>query len=142
LLTNLIRSVCIISVIRLPALHLAATTSDPTWNNIGIANWSCIELNAAITCASLSTLKPLISRIFPKLLPSVRVQDYDHFTTGVNVEGSKYALDTHSGSTSRSNSTRVTESDTDMIYKEKNFGMSEMEGKTAVSAREIEDVSV
>lgn len=118
LLRTLFHSVCIISIIRLPSLHLAATTPDPTWNNISIANWSCIELSAAITCASLSTLKPLISRLFPNLLPSVGSREYPQFTTGADVESSTVALETIGGSTSRSNSTGMTESDTDMIYKE------------------------
>jgi hypothetical protein len=136
-------SVCIISVIRLPALHLAATTPDPTWNNIGVANWSCIELNAAITCASLSTLKPLVSSFFPNLLPSVENPDCNYFTTGVDMESGKSARETVGESTIRSNSTGMMESDTDMIYKEENFGGLERKGTAVdVSFQEVEDIKV
>ncbi|KAH8663630.1 hypothetical protein BGZ60DRAFT_342194, partial [Tricladium varicosporioides] len=59
--------VCIVSIIRLYLLHVATSSTDSTWDNIGIANWSCIELNTGITCACLTTLKPLISHFFPGL---------------------------------------------------------------------------
>jgi hypothetical protein len=61
-------SVCMISISRLYSLHIAVESSDPTWDNVGIANWSCVELNMAIICPSLTTLKPLVARIFPNLV--------------------------------------------------------------------------
>lgn len=67
-------SVCIISILRLPALLLAAKSTDPTWDNVSIADWSCIELNIAIMCPSLTTLKPLLARFFPHLLLSSNQQ--------------------------------------------------------------------
>lgn len=39
---------------------------------MGAAAWSSIEVNVAIICACLPTLKPLIIRIFPSLLGSTR----------------------------------------------------------------------
>lgn len=62
--------ICIVSIMRLYSLYIAATSTDPTWDNIGIANWSCIELNTSILCACLPTLKPILSFIFPRLLSS------------------------------------------------------------------------
>ncbi|KAE9375914.1 hypothetical protein N431DRAFT_370863 [Stipitochalara longipes BDJ] len=119
--------VCIISIVRIPSLYLAITTPDPTWNNIGISNWSCIEINAAITCASLSTLKPLVSRFFPNLLPSYGPEVDYQFSTYGDIEGSRLARGTVGGSITRTSSgTTVVQSDTDMIYKE-NFIRIEME---------------
>ncbi|KAH7067024.1 hypothetical protein BKA63DRAFT_425415 [Paraphoma chrysanthemicola] len=62
--------ICIVSILRLHSLYLASITKDPTYENVGVANWSCIELNTAILCACLPTLRPLIVRLFPSLLPS------------------------------------------------------------------------
>ncbi|KAK0703682.1 hypothetical protein B0T26DRAFT_864637 [Lasiosphaeria miniovina] len=62
--------VCIVSMLRFSSLVVAAKTTDPTGDNPGVAKWSTIEINTAIICACLVTLKPLISRFFPKLLGS------------------------------------------------------------------------
>ncbi|KAE9378773.1 hypothetical protein N431DRAFT_477937 [Stipitochalara longipes BDJ] len=50
------------------AIHLPLThaphlfrTSDFFWNGPGAAEWSVIELNVGIICASISTLRPLLS---------------------------------------------------------------------------------
>lgn len=32
--------------------------------------WSCVELNIAIICACCMTLRPLVARLFPRLLSS------------------------------------------------------------------------
>jgi hypothetical protein len=40
--------------------------------NTEAAMWSSIEVNTGIVCASLPTIKPVISRIFPRLLSSNR----------------------------------------------------------------------
>lgn len=90
--------VCITYSIRIIALYLVATTPDLIWNNIGVANWPYIELNAAVTYVSLSTPKPLISWLFPNLLPSAGNPDYDNFTAGINVKISKFALEAVGGS--------------------------------------------
>jgi hypothetical protein len=63
---------CITSIIRLHSLYTVAHSTDYTWNNVGAATWSSVELNVGITCACLPTLKPLVNRFFPKLLHSRR----------------------------------------------------------------------
>ena len=60
-------SVCVVSVVRLPFLISAAKSKDPTGDNPSVAKWSTIELNTAIICACLTTLKPLLMHIFPSL---------------------------------------------------------------------------
>ncbi|KAL8282918.1 hypothetical protein RB597_010348 [Gaeumannomyces tritici] len=59
--------VCIVSVYRLFTLHSAVYSLDPSWENIGAAIWSCIELNVAIIASSLPTLRPLLARLLPGL---------------------------------------------------------------------------
>ncbi|KAH7233847.1 uncharacterized protein BKA55DRAFT_580350 [Fusarium redolens] len=57
--------VCIISVYRMCTLREAVFSDDPPWNGAGAAIWSVIELNCAIICASLPTLRPLIAKVVP-----------------------------------------------------------------------------
>ena len=42
---------------------------DFTWDYISISIWTCIEVNIAIVCACLMTLKPLIAKLWPRWLP-------------------------------------------------------------------------
>ncbi len=111
---------------RLPTLIMAASFTNPTWDNSCVADWSCLELNAAITCASLTTLKPLITRFLPNLIPSVEISELVQFETGGDIEGTRYVLETISESTSRSTNTG-SQSEMDMIYKEESFGMHAVE---------------
>lgn len=63
--------------------------TDPTWDNVGVAILSCIELNIAIICPCLPTLKPLISRHFPRLLsPSRSCRCHHQRGCGVDAQNS------------------------------------------------------
>ncbi|KAH8894656.1 hypothetical protein GQ53DRAFT_744746 [Thozetella sp. PMI_491] len=62
--------VCITSIIRLKSLLAISTSPDTTFDGVEIAIWSNIEINIAIICASVPALKPLVTKIFPKLLGS------------------------------------------------------------------------
>ncbi|KAF2009340.1 hypothetical protein BU24DRAFT_468309 [Aaosphaeria arxii CBS 175.79] len=91
--------VCIISIVRLYALHTGSVTTEPTYDNFAIAIWSVVEVNGAIVGACLPTLKPLISRWFPGLLSSghsrPRTNTHSYFRHGTGADG-----------TSRSNASR------------------------------------
>ncbi|KAL1970911.1 hypothetical protein VTN77DRAFT_2745 [Rasamsonia byssochlamydoides] len=63
--------VCVTSIIRLFSLKVIADSSDPTYDNVGAATWSAIECNTGIICACLPTLRPLVSRILPRLLSTI-----------------------------------------------------------------------
>lgn len=69
--TNHSASVCIVSIIRLITLIDVETSPimDPTYAGATLSYWTCVELNTATSCACIMTLKPLIVRVFPKLLP-------------------------------------------------------------------------
>ncbi|CAK7213596.1 hypothetical protein SBRCBS47491_001859 [Sporothrix bragantina] len=61
---------CVISIVRLSTLDAAATSADTTWDNTGAALWSYLELTVAIMAACLPTLRPFVTRFFPKLMSS------------------------------------------------------------------------
>ncbi len=77
-----------ISIIRLVTLEKTDFT-DVTYNFSAISYWGAVEVNLAIICACLTTLKPLLARMFPKLLGSSAATRYGPTTTGRNV-GSRY----------------------------------------------------
>ncbi|CAK7199175.1 hypothetical protein SEUCBS139899_001847 [Sporothrix eucalyptigena] len=54
--------VCAISVARALTLRSASDTHDPTWDNTDAAIWSVVEMNCAILCSSVPTLRPLFAR--------------------------------------------------------------------------------
>ncbi|KAK4679760.1 hypothetical protein QC764_206975 [Podospora pseudoanserina] len=58
--------VCTISAVRLWDLIEQYSRSDFTFDNVSIAYLTCIEINAAIACACCMTLKPLVSKLFPR----------------------------------------------------------------------------
>ncbi|KAJ0116987.1 hypothetical protein J7T55_003402 [Diaporthe amygdali] len=56
--------ICIVSIIRIVLLANAIGGSDYSYNAVDINYWSLVEVNTAIVCASIMTLKPLWNRIF------------------------------------------------------------------------------
>jgi hypothetical protein len=58
------------SVIRLFYLIHEYDSPDFTYQNITLTYWTCIEVNTAIVCACVMTLKPLINRYLPSLIRS------------------------------------------------------------------------
>jgi len=62
--------VCIVAILRLHAVYVISSSSDPTYGNVAAAYWSSIELNTGIICASLPTIRPIIAKIFPTWLGS------------------------------------------------------------------------
>ncbi|KAJ2897394.1 hypothetical protein MKZ38_004695 [Zalerion maritima] len=62
--------VCVTSIIRLKSLYTISVSTDTSLDGVECAIWSGIEINVAIACSSMSTLKPLIGKLFPGLLSS------------------------------------------------------------------------
>ncbi|OTB07861.1 hypothetical protein M426DRAFT_8457 [Hypoxylon sp. CI-4A] len=60
--------VCIASVMRLVSIYELDPTTDPSTSGVRLGLWSGVESNLAITCACLPTLRPLLARLFPRLL--------------------------------------------------------------------------
>lgn len=61
---------CIISIIRIRTLKVAASTDDPNWNNVDAATRSFLEVTITILAACLPTLRPIFSKIMPRLFGS------------------------------------------------------------------------
>ncbi|KAH8908344.1 hypothetical protein BR93DRAFT_944032 [Coniochaeta sp. PMI_546] len=59
--------VSLMSVIRLVYLIHEYDHVDFTYDNTTLTYWTCIEVNTAIVCACVMTLKPLINRYLPSL---------------------------------------------------------------------------
>ncbi|PKS07321.1 hypothetical protein jhhlp_005923 [Lomentospora prolificans] len=56
-----------ISVIRIKFLNIGNSEGgDVTWQHVESSGWSLGELASALTCASLPTLRPFISKYFPQ----------------------------------------------------------------------------
>ncbi|KAG7119695.1 hypothetical protein HYQ45_014873 [Verticillium longisporum] len=57
--------VCIVSIYRMFTLKAGVISQDPSWDNVGVAIWSCLELNVSIIASTLPTLRPLLARLLP-----------------------------------------------------------------------------
>lgn len=80
-------SVCIVSIVRVPTLRAASQAKDPTWDNVAAALWTLAELNAAILCSSLPTLRPLFFKSsvvgsYPKRSGNGTIELGQHSTNG------------------------------------------------------------
>jgi hypothetical protein len=67
---------CITSILRLHSVYKVSKSKDVTWDNVGAATWSSIELNVGIICACLVTLKPVLGAVFPRLVYSNTSRHY------------------------------------------------------------------
>ncbi|KAL2180649.1 uncharacterized protein P884DRAFT_193088 [Thermothelomyces heterothallicus CBS 202.75] len=70
--------VCIISIVRLVTLIdiTRSRSLDAMYTGTNLVYWTTVEVNASIACACIMTLKPLIQRVFPRLLsPSKSVRE-------------------------------------------------------------------
>ncbi|CAI6335611.1 unnamed protein product [Periconia digitata] len=59
--------VTIVSIIRLDSLMIMARSSDPTYDNATVAVISVVEVQVALICSCLATLRPLLSKCVPGL---------------------------------------------------------------------------
>ncbi|KAF3069124.1 integral membrane protein [Daldinia childiae] len=62
--------VCVASVMRLVTLQHVRRTEDPSVSGLPLGIWSGVELDLGIICACLPTLRPMLARVFPRLLGS------------------------------------------------------------------------
>ncbi|KAH6869522.1 hypothetical protein B0T10DRAFT_523655 [Thelonectria olida] len=61
---------CIISIIRIRTLKIASSTVDPNWDNVDASIWSFLEVAIAVIAACLPTLRPIFSKMMPRLFGS------------------------------------------------------------------------
>ncbi|RFU28030.1 hypothetical protein B7463_g8306, partial [Scytalidium lignicola] len=60
--------VTVVSILRLQSLLHFAKSSNPTWDNLAVSQWSTVEINVGIICACMPSLRALLVRLFPKIL--------------------------------------------------------------------------
>lgn len=60
------------TVLRFHALYIASVSTDITYDNVGAATWSAVELNVGIVCACIPAMRPLINLVLPRLLSTTR----------------------------------------------------------------------
>ncbi|CRG87261.1 hypothetical protein PISL3812_04278 [Talaromyces islandicus] len=63
--------VLIISIIRLQSVRVLSTSSDFIYDSPSFSMWSSIECSTGIICACLPTLRPLLSRVWPSIIPDL-----------------------------------------------------------------------
>jgi len=76
------RSVCLVSLIRIVSI-VRLDFLDITYTFSTISYWGAAEVNLAIICACLTTLKPLLVRLFPRLLGSTITTRYGTGASGM-----------------------------------------------------------
>ncbi|KAK9424080.1 hypothetical protein SUNI508_03568 [Seiridium unicorne] len=59
--------VTVVSILRLQSLVIFADTENPSWDYLGVSNWSVVEINVGIICACMPSLRVILVRIFPYL---------------------------------------------------------------------------
>lgn len=60
-------STCVISIVRATTLYLVVVTDDASWYGAEAATWSMVEVNCAIICSCLPTLRYLLGQALPFL---------------------------------------------------------------------------
>ncbi|CZR62826.1 related to integral membrane protein PTH11 [Phialocephala subalpina] len=62
--------VTIISILRLQSLIEFANTQNPTWDNLGVSQWSFLEISVGMMCACMPSIRVLLVRMFPRVFGS------------------------------------------------------------------------
>ena len=62
----------VVSVVRLHSMYIIdiSPPAEQSVQGVAIAIWSCIEINTGIICASIPAMRPLVTKLFPRLLLS------------------------------------------------------------------------
>lgn len=76
MLTSVGHSTCVISIVRATTLYLVVDLNDASWFGTDGAIWSMVEVNLAILCSSLPTIRYFVAKLLPCL--------------GLRTQGSKY----------------------------------------------------
>ncbi|ROV93588.1 hypothetical protein VMCG_08070 [Cytospora schulzeri] len=69
--------ICIVSIIRLVELATSAFNEDFLFTSVPLDYWTLIEVNTAIVCSCIMTLKPLLNRVLASSTrPNTQIQDH------------------------------------------------------------------
>ena len=70
--TLTLRSVCVVSILRLQSLVAISNSTDQSYDNPAAATWSSVETNVGIICSCLPLLRPLMTKCLPGVFSSYR----------------------------------------------------------------------
>jgi hypothetical protein len=59
-----------VSILRLQSLVHFAKSTNPTWDQWDVANWSTIEVNVGLICLCMPSIRVILVRLFPRILGS------------------------------------------------------------------------
>ncbi|KAK4087535.1 integral membrane protein [Purpureocillium lilacinum] len=59
--------VTVVSILRLQSLIFFANSTNPTYDEWSVANWSTIEVNVGMICTCLPSVRLILVRLFPRL---------------------------------------------------------------------------
>lgn len=76
-------SVTVVSIMRLRFLITFGKGSNPTWDQSDVVDWSTIEVNVGMICASMPTMRLIFARFLPKLFTSTKSNSVTGATTYV-----------------------------------------------------------
>ncbi|ORX92397.1 hypothetical protein BCR34DRAFT_258352 [Clohesyomyces aquaticus] len=62
----------IVSILRLQSLVHFANSSNPTWDQWDVSNWSTVEINVGIICICMPAMRVVLVRFFPRAFGSTR----------------------------------------------------------------------
>lgn len=63
-----LRSVTVVSILRLHSLVHFAKSSNPTWDQFQVCVWSTVEINVGIICVCMPAIRIVLLRFFPRAL--------------------------------------------------------------------------
>lgn len=75
----IVASVTVVSVLRLQSLVHFANSTNPTWDDWEVSNWSTVEINVGIICACMPAIRVVLVRLFPRVLGTTRDNTNQHY---------------------------------------------------------------
>lgn len=64
-----------------------ADTQNPTWDYLGVSNWSVVEINVGIICTCMPALRVMLVRLFPALGGTIGKSNKYYAQSGSNNAG-------------------------------------------------------
>ncbi|CAK7211440.1 hypothetical protein SCUCBS95973_001116 [Sporothrix curviconia] len=83
--------VTVVSVLRLQSLLSFANSTNPTWDNYDVINWSTIEINVGVICACLPAARLILVHFFPRVLGSSQRYYNQYYNSGGGPNGNSQA---------------------------------------------------
>jgi hypothetical protein len=88
-------------MIRLTSLVKLRNSDNPTWDYMGVSQWSSIEITVGVICACMPTMRMILVRLFPAIFETIQRRSE---RGGTN---SKYAWSDRNSDKSESDAARI-----------------------------------